>query len=673
MKKISHWSGQTFSAWYRTCPKAWPKVSLFALLCGLNVSTTSAETINLHNGADRYDLHHYATGAWLDHWSAADTPPTHVLPSAVPNRGFDHRIFHWRADVSNQSDQRTWYLVVRNPSLDRLRVSYAAPTDEPFHQTGDYQSPQRRLFPGNHFVIPLVFDTQQTLTITATSDDWQFYPMMLVNQTGYQTFVQQEMLAIGAVTGLLLAVFLFNLLQTILKGHWSFLWTAGTVMLWVVHAWFWYGLGYLWLWPDSPWLQQHLWYLLLPCSGALLVASVVSASARRLSRLHAGVLNWGAGMGGTLLLGTYILLSKSAFLIATWLWFAALSLLFLLWTRQQHRMWTLQLVQAGYAGLSGLIFLYFSVSSHLFSSHMLLLFLLFAVLTALHSFAVYWQYHMSEQKAWRDLQRRSQAYEDQVDEGREMLAHYRSALESGRSWRYAFTRNLQQRFNTIEAAATQLRQAVLADERQELLNQALQASQEGARYISDLSHLEQVLTEGYAIDRQAMVISDWLAQFDAWFDTQEQSGQLFFRAELTEHTEPPPPVIGPASTLYTICLRLLENALQHTPSGFVKLLVELEGQTTDTVHCAFEVRDSGSGMTADLVSSIQAFWQQIATPDQQHRLGSGLTIALTLLQKLDASLQVQSTEKAGTSIRFSIAMQRQPDASVTGSESEVST
>ncbi|WLD58167.1 sensor histidine kinase [Salinispirillum sp. LH 10-3-1] len=665
MKKISHWFGPTFSAWCRTC-----RNGNLVLLSWLMVGMVSADSIELHNGAHRYDLHHYASGVWLEHWEPEYDAPARTFPSAVPNRGFDDGIFHWRADISNQSDEQIWYLVVRNPSIDRLRISYTALADAPFHQTGDHQNPQRRLFPGNHFVIPLTFDlTPQTLYITATSDDWQFYPMMLVNQTGYQTFVQQEMLAIGAVTGLLLAVFLFNLLQTLLKTHWSFLWAAGTAMLWVVHVWFWYGLGYLWLWPDSPWMQQHIWYLLLPCTGALLLASVVAACTRRLSHLHVSVLNWGAGLGAVLLLGSYVLLSKAAFINITWLWFALLSLLFLYWTRHERRIWTLQMVLAGYIGLSGLFFLYFSVSAHLFSSHMLLLFLLFAVLTALHSFAVYWQYHMSEQKAWRDLQRRSQAYEDQVDEGREILARYRSALESGRSWRYAFTRNLQQRFNVIEAAVTQLRQSVLAEERHELLNQALVASQEGARYISDLSHLEQVLADGYIVDREPMMINDWLSQFDAWFDTQEESGQLFFRAELTEHTDPPPPVIGPATTLHTICLRLLENALQHTQAGFVKLLVEMEGLTDDVVYCAFEVRDSGSGMTPDLVAAIQAFWQQAATPDQQHRLGSGLTIALTLLQKLDASLHVQSTEKAGTSIRFAIALQRQHQEPELGSES----
>lgn len=668
MKKISLWFGPICNAWCPTSRK------LGLLWCTwMLAGTVAADSILLHNGAHRFDLHHYATGVWFDDWTPRPAAPPHSIPSAVPNRGFDTGIFHWQADVRNQSDQSTWYLVVRNPSIDRIRVAYSTAPDAPFYQTGDYQNPQRRLFPSHHFVIPLTFDPSENhrLYITATSDDWQFYPMMLVDQTGYQTFVQQEMLAVGAVTGLLLAVFLFNLLQTLLKGHWSFLWAAGSAILWALHGWFWYGLGYLWLWPNSPWLQQHLWYWLLPITGAVLLASVVAATTRSLTHLQLSVLNWGAGLGALLLLACSVLVSHAIFLLLTWLWFSTLSILYVIWTRHKRRLWTLHITQLGYAALAGLFFLYFSVSSHLFSSHMLLLFVLFAVLTALHSFAVYWQYHISEQKAWHELQVRTQEYEDQVDEGREMLARYRSALESGRSWRYAFTRNLQQRFNTIEAAATQLRQAVLAEERQELLAQTLQASQEGARYISDLSHLEQVLADGYIVDQEPMIIEDWLRQFDAWFDTQEQSGQVFFRAELTEQSATPPPVIGPASALYTICLRLLENALQHTPSGFVKLLVAQEGQSNQQVHCTFEVRDSGAGMTPELVAAIQAFWQQTATPDQQHRLGSGLTIALTLLQKLDARLTVQSTEKAGTSIRFTIALKHQDDPATEPSNNPV--
>ncbi|MFC3851574.1 ATP-binding protein [Salinispirillum marinum] len=645
MKKIMPWYGRIYSAWRRILPKA------CLLLLALSAWTANAD-VYLTPDVERVDLHRLDGGTWHPDWVNEPSSEPRLPGAGVPNAGFSADIYHWHATLHNTSAETRWLLVIRNPSLDIVRVSLDG---QDAVQTGDYQTPRARPWFSHHLALPLTLGQQSSaLSITATSDDWQFYPMMLVTESGYQRYVQQEMLAVGTVTGLLLAVFLFNLVQTLLKGHWSFVWTAATALLWSLHIWFWYGLGALWLWPNQPWWQQHVWYITLIATALGILASMISAVGERWPRAVRPWLNTGllGGVGALTLL--LLLAPKGLFLSILWVWFAGMVVALILCSRRLPRMRTLHTMLGGYALLSGLFFAYMAFSPYLINSHMLTLFLFFSVITGFHSFAVYWQYHTREQQVWHDLQVRSQRYEDEVDEGREQLARYRSALQSGRSWRYAFTRNLAQRFATIEQSMGQLRQSVLAEERQELLNLAVQASHEGQRYIQDLGQLEQVLVDDYAPVLTHQRLTDWLAQFNDWVEEQDVSARVFFRAEALGPAADLPTLQLPGEALTIICQRLLDNAFQHTSSGFVKLVVEQEASTMHSVRCAFEVRDSGSGMNDALLGAVQAFWNQTANADQQHLLGSGLTIALTLLRRLDASLRVQAAENAGTSVRFSL-------------------
>ncbi len=640
------------------------------LLLLLLLSGPAAAVLTLEDDRSRYDLHRHTTGLWLPFWTPQpeqDWPPGDAMP---PNRGWSEDIYHWHATLSNESNLTTWYLIIRNPTLDLVRIYLDLPDHDRYVQLSDYQSPAQRLFPGNHFVVPLQIEpgTRQSLYITGTSDDWQFYPLTLVDRTGYQTFAQQEMLLIGAVTGLLLALFLFNLLQTILKGHWSFVWVAISAMAWALQLWYWFGLGHLWLWPEAPWLQNNLWYLLIPLTGLSLLGSVIAALSAFLSEARKRLL-YSAAIGGFLiLLGSYLVLPQAYFLTLTWVWYTLLATLILLQLRYTQALRSLHLLLFGYSALAGFWFVYMAWSPRLHTLLLLLFSLAFLLLTALHSFVVYWQYHRNQQKVWADLRARSQAYADVADEHREQLDRFRAAAELGRTWRTTLNSNIESRLHRINQATRTLRHAVQADERQQALHSARQATRDGLNYVQDLQNLERLLTRDYAVEAEPLDLRTWLTGFDDWFEDQQErlSGQVYFRTELLS---PDVPVLnGPATTLQIILLRLLDNALEYTESGFIKLLVEAEGQTRHRVNTRFELRDSGHGMDEQLLSEIDRFWIEGTPPPQRDdrghpvtSLGSGLTIALFLLRQLGARLSVQSTPEAGTSICFWLWLDRQQE------------
>lgn len=628
------------------------------------LAAPASALITLTDDRSRYDLQEYTTGLWLDNWyldADRDWPDGQL---GVPSAGWSDDIYHWSGTINNESSQRNWYLVIRNPSADLLRVYTNLDDPERYIQLSDYQTPGQRLFPGNHFVVPLELteNQRQTLYITATSDDWQYYPMMLVDQTGYQMFSQQETLFIGAMTGLLLALFLFNLLQTLLKGHWSFVWVAVSAIAWTLQLWFWYGLGYLWLWPHSPWLQNHLWYLLVPITGVSVLGSVIAAISAFLRRRDKWLLYSSAIGGFVLLLGLQLILPNNLYLSVNWVWFTVVSIMTLLLLRRSGALQSLHVLLLGYIALSGAFFGYMAWSPEINSAVMICFLMVYMVLTSMHSFIIYWQYHRNRQKVWQNLKARSRAFEDVAGEQLEQLEHYRSAAQLGRTWRSTFTQNIAERFDVVEQAVQTLRQTVRAEERQLALKDAHRASREGLNYVEDLVNLERLLTHEYAIEQESFNLYSWLTQFDHWFEQEATTHQVFFRSEIL--TPDLPMVTGPASTLRIILMRFLENALRFTDTGFIKVLVEAEGHTRQRIDCRFEVRDSGQGLTEELVAAIQSFWAG-GTPVSTERsdeeacgLGSGLTIALFLLHQLGARFDVQSTPGAGTSMRFWLWLDR---------------
>lgn len=641
------------------------------LLSLLLICAPAMAVLTLDDEQSRHELHQHRSGLWLDSWTPVREQDWPEGISQVPNRGWSEDIYHWYSTISNESSQTTWYLLIRNPSLDLIRVYLDLPDSDHYIQLSDYQSPAQRLSPGNHFVIPLRIEpgTRQSIYITGTSDDWQFFPMMLMDRAGYQTFTQQEMLLVGAVTGLLLALFLFNLLQTLLKGHWSFVWVAISAMAWLLQLWFWFGLGHLWLWPDSPWIQNNLWYLLVPLTGLSLLGSVIAALGAFLKRSQKHRLYSGAIAGFAILVTLYLMVSPALFLLLTWLWYSALATLILLQLRHTQALYTLHLLLFGYSALGGVWLAYMSFSPVLHTPLLALFSMAFLLLTALHSFVIYWQFHRNQQKAWADLRARSQAYADVADEHREQLDQIRAAAQLGQNWRGALNANIESRLHQVHHAVKSLRHEVQADARQMALDSARQATRDGLNYVQDLQNLEQLLTQNYEVEADVLDLRTWLTGFEDWFDDQEDrhQGRVYFRAELM--TPDVPLLVGPDRTLQIILLRLLDNALEYTESGFIKLIVEAEGQTRHRVNTRFELRDSGQGMEDELLAEIKRFWLEGTPPpetdEQGHpsvSLGSGLTIALFLLRRLGARLQVQSTPDAGTSVCFWLWMDIEQDA-----------
>jgi CheY-like chemotaxis protein/signal transduction histidine kinase len=127
--------------------------------------------------------------------------------------------------------------------------------------------------------------------------------------------------------------------------------------------------------------------------------------------------------------------------------------------------------------------------------------------------------------------------------------------------------------------------------------------------------------------------------------------------ELMYYISPEVPVqlIGDAFCLRQILMNLIENALRATTKGEVFIVVNLAKQTEDNrAKLAFEIRDTGAGMSAEKLRSIVNGLQLEDAEGSQKAIGRTLTICKKLIRLMGGSLTVDSEANKGSTFKFTI-------------------
>ncbi len=126
----------------------------------------------------------------------------------------------------------------------------------------------------------------------------------------------------------------------------------------------------------------------------------------------------------------------------------------------------------------------------------------------------------------------------------------------------------------------------------------------------------------------------------------------------------PETVLGDASRLRQVLMNLLTNGIKFTPSGEVKVSVELSDRNEEQVALTFHVQDTGIGIAPERQHSIfEAFEQEDTSTTRKYGgTGLGLTIASRLVRAMQGEIQLQSTPGKGSTFSFT-AVFRLPEAS----------
>lgn len=117
--------------------------------------------------------------------------------------------------------------------------------------------------------------------------------------------------------------------------------------------------------------------------------------------------------------------------------------------------------------------------------------------------------------------------------------------------------------------------------------------------------------------------------------------------------------IGDQMRINQILTNLLSNSIKFTPSGgFVKVQVTQQPVVNEVCHIKFEVTDSGIGMTKEYLERI---WEPFEQADSSisKRFGGtglGLSITKTLVELMEGTISVESTEGKGSTFFVDIPL-----------------
>lgn len=213
--------------------------------------------------------------------------------------------------------------------------------------------------------------------------------------------------------------------------------------------------------------------------------------------------------------------------------------------------------------------------------------------------------------------------------------------------------DLRNPLHVIATATSALRHPGLADERREKLGTFVQRNVcVMSRLLDDLLDFSRIEAGGFEVRRGAVDLGSVLTETLELFEAQarEQGISLELAA-----IPPVPPVPGDRDRILQVLSNLVGNALKFTQAGG---RVEIAAkELPDAVELA--VRDDGVGMhPQQLARLFDRYWK--AEPGSRSGAGLGLAIAKGIVEAHGGSIRAQSEPGRGTTVRFTIPLQRKP-------------
>ena len=120
----------------------------------------------------------------------------------------------------------------------------------------------------------------------------------------------------------------------------------------------------------------------------------------------------------------------------------------------------------------------------------------------------------------------------------------------------------------------------------------------------------------------------------------------------------PTTLVGDNLRIRQVIYNLLSNAFKYTEAGYVELSLSRDDYpgNGETMYFVIRISDSGYGMSAEQVQSLHKEYVRFLEHKDRDTVGSGLgmPIVYSLLQLLDASIDIESSVGEGTTITVHI-------------------
>lgn len=167
--------------------------------------------------------------------------------------------------------------------------------------------------------------------------------------------------------------------------------------------------------------------------------------------------------------------------------------------------------------------------------------------------------------------------------------------------------------------------------------------------INDILDMSAIERGKLKIGKEVFNFRKQLSSIVSVFYQQAKNKQITFRVHMNGVTEET--LIGDELRVNQVMMNLLSNAVKFTPSGgCIDFIVTQTSRSLDKVYMRFEVRDTGCGMSEDMMKRLfSPFEQQDASTARKHG-GSGLGLSITrhLVEMMGGTIRAESVQNQGS-------------------------
>jgi CheY-like chemotaxis protein len=212
--------------------------------------------------------------------------------------------------------------------------------------------------------------------------------------------------------------------------------------------------------------------------------------------------------------------------------------------------------------------------------------------------------------------------------------------------------------NGVLGMATLLNDTDLSGEQQEYVNTIIHSGGKLMHVINEImvnDILEYSKTEsGRDLEANDIDLSNCIEEVLDVFAAKAATVGIDLLYEIKNNV--PRQVIVDVKRLRQILMNLIENSLAATDKGEIFIEVQLLACEDDNrIKLEFKVRDTGRGMPAEQTKLLlQDFSSMAALGNSQAASGVGLIICKKLVALMGGAMHLDSTEKIGTTVTFSI-------------------
>jgi PAS domain S-box-containing protein len=180
--------------------------------------------------------------------------------------------------------------------------------------------------------------------------------------------------------------------------------------------------------------------------------------------------------------------------------------------------------------------------------------------------------------------------------------------------------------------------------------------------IDDLLDVSRIEAGKVELEEIEFSVQDNFSELTKALRIRAEEKELQFEWNLDEHIDLR--LLGDAHRLNQVITNLIGNAIKFTPTGKVRLDIQLMRESSDTQLVRFSVTDTGIGIAADRQAAVfQAFAQEDNSTTRKYGgTGLGLSISKRIVEMMGGELKLTSEKNVGTIFSFQIALKKALEA-----------